>query len=104
MLELRIWIPAVMSCQTWRTLNSSGRNQQLELDAVFRPGIGRIDTPFSATTFNDLEMGERGSSENPIVLDEEEDKNSSATTPSLSVPLNLLGCSEVVLFEDGLKL
>ena len=53
----------------------------MELDAVFRPGIHRIDTPFSATAFNDLEMVEGGSSENPIVLDEEEDKNSSATTP-----------------------
>ena len=54
----------------------------MELDAVFRPGIDRIDTPFSATAFNDLEMVEGGSSENPIVLDEEDDKeNPSATTP-----------------------
>ena len=42
---------------------------QLEMDAVFRPGI---DNPFSPTTFDDLSM-ER-SVENPIVLDEEEDK------------------------------
>ena len=46
-----------------------------ELDAVFRPGI---DTPFSLTTFDDLSM--EGSVENPIVLDEEEDKDNSATT------------------------
>ena len=44
-------------------------NDQLDLDAVFRPGI---DTPFSPTTFDDLSM--EGSAENPIVLDEEEDK------------------------------
>ena len=43
---------------------------QLDLDAVFRPGI---DTLFSPTTFDDLLMGE-GSVENPIVLEEEEDK------------------------------
>ena len=41
----------------------------LDMDAVFRPGI---DTPFSATTFDDLSMGE--SAENLIVLGEEEDK------------------------------
>ena len=40
------------------------------MDAVFRPGIG---TPFSPTTFDDFLMGD-GSVENPIVLDEEEDK------------------------------
>ena len=42
---------------------------QLDLDAVFRPGI---DTPISPTTFDDLSM--EGSVENPIVLDEDEDK------------------------------
>ena len=52
-------------------------NDQLDLDAVFRP---RIDTPFSPTTFADLSMG--GSAENPIVLDEEQDKeNAPPTTP-----------------------
>ena len=45
-------------------------NSQLDMDAVFRPGI---DTPFSPTTFDDLLIGD-GSVENPIVLDEEEDK------------------------------
>ena len=51
---------------------------QLDLDAVFRPGI---DTPFSPMTFDDLSM--EGSVENPIVLDEEEDKESDPppTTP-----------------------
>ena len=52
-------------------------NDQLDLDAVFRPSI---DTPFSLTSFDDLSMG--GSAENPIVLVEEEDKeNAPPTTP-----------------------
>ena len=51
---------------------------QLDMDAVFRPGI---DTPFSPTTFNDLLMGD-GSVENPIVVDEDEDnKIAPPTTP-----------------------
>ena len=45
-------------------------DSQLDMEAVFRPGI---DTPFSPTTFDDLLMGD-GSVENPIVLDEHEDK------------------------------
>ena len=45
-------------------------DSQLDMDAVFGPGI---DTPFSPPTFDDLMMGD-GSVENPIVLDEEEDK------------------------------
>ena len=52
-------------------------NSQLELDAVFRPGV---DTPFLPTTFDDLLMGD-GSVENPIVLDEEEDKENAPSTP-----------------------
>ena len=48
-------------------------NPQLDMDAVFRPGI---DTPFSSTTFDGLSM--EGSVENPIVLDEEEHKENSA--------------------------
>ena len=48
-----------------------------ELDAVYRPSI---DTPFSPTTFDELSM--EGSVENPIVLDEYEDKeNAPPTTP-----------------------
>ena len=52
---------------------------QLDMDAVFRPGI---DTSFSPSTFDDLLMGD-GSVENPIVLDEEEDKENALppTTP-----------------------
>ena len=52
-------------------------NPQLDMDAVFRPGV---DTPFSPTTFDDLSI--EGSVENPIVLDEEEDReNAPPTTP-----------------------
>ena len=52
---------------------------QLDMDAVFRPGT---DTHFSPTTFADLFMGD-GSVENPIALDEEEDKENAPppTTP-----------------------
>ena len=52
-------------------------NSQLDVDAVFRPGI---DIPSSPTTFDDLSMG--GSAENPIVLDEEQDKENSPPPPS----------------------
>ena len=44
-------------------------NSQVDMEAVFRPGI---DTSFTPTTFDDLSI--EGSVENPIVLDEEEDK------------------------------
>ena len=53
---------------------------QLDVDAVFRPGI---DTPVSPTAFDDLEMG--GSAENPILLDEEEDKEKSSPLPTTPV-------------------
>ena len=54
-------------------------DSQLDMDAVFRPGIYN---PFSPTTFDDLLMGD-GSVENPIVLDEKEDKENAPppTTP-----------------------
>ena len=52
-------------------------NSQLDMDSVFRPGI---DTPFSPTVFDVLLMDD-GSVENPIVLDEEEDKANAPTTP-----------------------
>ena len=52
-------------------------NYQLHLDAVFRPGI---DSPFSPTTFDDLELG--GLAENIILFGEKEDiENFSPTTP-----------------------
>ena len=65
-------------------------NDQLDVDAVFRPDI---DTPFSPTSFEDLEVG-RGSSENPILLDEEEDNKNSppTTTPISEIPTRPLYC------------
>ena len=42
---------------------------QLDVEAVFRPDI---DTPLSPTTPDDLKTG--CSAENPILLDEKEDK------------------------------
>ena len=48
-------------------------NDRLDADAVFRP---RIDIPFSPRAFDDLEVGV--SAENPILLDEEEDKENCA--------------------------
>ena len=60
-------------------IDSFWEDPQVELDDVIRLAI---DTLFSPTALNDLEMGERGSSVYPIVLDEEEDKgNSRPTTP-----------------------
>ena len=54
-----------------------------EMDAVFRPGI---DTTFSPTTFDDLSV--EGSVENPIVSDEEQDKENAPppTTPVSDKP------------------
>ena len=51
-------------------------NSQLDMDSVFRPGI---DTPFSPTVFDDLLVGD-GSAENPIVSDEEEEKENAPST------------------------
>ena len=53
-------------------------NSQKYMDAVFRPGK---DTPFSLSTFDDLSM--KGSVENHIVLDEEEDKENAPPPPSI---------------------
>ena len=56
------------------------KKDQLDVDSVFRPGIG---TAFSPTEFNDSEWG--SSAENPILLDEEEDKENS---PSPTTPVS----------------
>ena len=58
----------------------SWENDQLDVDAVFRPGV---DTPSSPTAFDDLEMG--GSAENPILLNEQEDKEN--YPPPLTTPV-----------------
>ena len=74
----------------------------LDMDAVLRPGI---DTPFSLTTFDDFLMGD-GSIENPIVLDEEEDKEKAPppTKPESVRPTNHTGCREVALLEQAWKM
>ena len=55
-------------------------NSQLDMDALFRPGM---DTPFSPTTVDDLsKRAWERSVENPIVLDEEQDKEISPPAPS----------------------
>ena len=69
------------------------------MDAVFRPGI---DTPFSPTTFDNLSM--EGSVENPIVLDEEEDKENTPPPPSTPDPRNLPGSREIALWEQEEKM
>ena len=56
-------------------------DSQLDMDVVFRPGI---DTPFSPTKFDNSLMGD-GSVENPILLDEEEDKENAAPKTPKSV-------------------
>ena len=49
----------------------------MDVDVVFRPGIGTL---FSPAAYDDLEMG--CSAENPILLDEKEDReNAPPTTP-----------------------
>ena len=77
-------------------------NSQLDLDAVFRPGI---DTPFSPTTFDDLLMGD-GSVENPIVFEEKKARRMLLIqeVPDLSDPRNLPGCREVELLEQEWKM
>ena len=61
-------------------------DSQFDTDAVFRPGI---DTPFSPTSFDDVRMG--GPVENPIALDEEQDKENAPppTTPESVRPTEL---------------
>ena len=58
------------------------KNSQLDMDSLFRPGI---DTPFSPTTFGDWSM--EGSVENPIVLDEEEDRENAPPPPTIPVSI-----------------
>ena len=63
----------------------------MEMNAFFKPGI---DTPLSPSDLNDLERG--GSSEKPVGLDKEEDKENSPPTilmsKRLTEPPDLLRC------------
>ena len=72
------------------------KNDQLDVDAVFRPGL---ETPFSPTVFDDLEM--EVSSENPILLHKEGDtKNSPLTTKVVERPTRARHCSELLPMEQ----
>ena len=89
-MEMRDEVLSSVGAQDWDTssykvsdledIEFSWENSQLDMDAVFIPGI---DNPFSPTTFDDLSM--EGSVENPIVLDEEEDKENAPPSTSQSV-------------------
>ena len=46
------------------------------MDSVYRSGI---DTPFSPSTFDDFQM-EGSTAANPVIVDDEEDNETSATT------------------------
>ena len=64
------------------------------MDPVFRPGI---DPTFSPNTFDDLSM--EGSVDNPIVLDEEEDKeNVPPSTPESVRPTEPPGLQRSLAF------
>ena len=60
------------SCQVsgLEDIEFNWENLQFNMDGVLRPGI---DIPFCPTTFHDLLMSD-GPVENPIVFDEEKDK------------------------------
>ena len=87
-MEMRVEILSSVGAQDLNTssyqmsdledIEFNWENSQLDMDAVFGPGI---DTPFFSTTFDDSSM--EGSVENTIVLDEEEDKENAPppTTP-----------------------
>ena len=51
--------------------------RDLNMDALSRPGI---HTPFSPSTFNNFKMGSMA--EDPILIDEEQDKENSAPLPT----------------------
>ena len=54
----------------------SWEDPAVDMDSVYRPGI---DTPFSPSVFDDFQM-EGSSLANPIIVDDEEDKENSAPT------------------------
>ena len=87
-MEIRDEVPSSVGAQDLDTssyqvsdladIEFNWEDPKLDMDTVFTPGI---DTPFSPTLFDDLLMGD-GKVENPIVLDEEEDKeNAPPSTP-----------------------
>ena len=63
----------------------SWEDPAVDMDSVYRPGI---DTPFSPSIFDDFQI-EGSTATNPIIVDDEEDKENSAprtTTPESERP------------------
>ena len=60
--------------------SDENKHPALDIDSVYRPGI---DTPFSLSIFGDFQM-ERSTAANPILVDDEEDNETSA--PRTSTP------------------
>ena len=56
---------------------------ELHVNAVFIPGT---DTTFSPSTFNNFEMVSMA--ENPILIDEEQDKENSTPPPHATTPVS----------------
>ena len=56
----------------------SWEDAAVDMDSVYRPGI---DTPFSPSSFDDFQLKE-STAANPILTDDEEDKENSAPTTS----------------------
>ena len=54
----------------------SWEDPAVDIDSVYRPGI---DTPFSPSIFDDFQM-QGSTATNPIIVDDEEDKENSAPT------------------------
>ena len=59
----------------------SWEDPAVDMDSVYRPGI---DTPFSPSIFDDFQM-DGSTAANPIIVDDEEDKENSAPTTSTRV-------------------
>ena len=55
-------------------------NDQLDVDAVLRPGV---NTCFSPSTLNNFDIGSKA--ENPILIDEEHDRENSPPHPTTPV-------------------
>ena len=63
----------------------SWEDPAVAMDSIYRPGI---DTPFSPSNFDDFQM-EGSTAANPIIVDDEKDKENSApttTTPESEHP------------------
>ena len=75
--------------------DSYGEDPDLNVDAVFRPGI---DTPFSPSTFHDFEMGSMA--QNSILIDEEQYKEN--FPPLQSTPVSERPTQPPVLLRSHL--